>query len=89
MIGQIKSEVLEENGIDLSPLSDVLGKESVIYFYILDYFGNDIRASQVNENEAYKMSTAVSQIQNLSLLQSKVELGMISKGKFNREILKL
>ena len=89
LAGRIKSKILEENGVDLSPLSDVVVKESGIYFYILDYFGNDIRPSQVNENEAYKMSTAISQIQNLTLLQSKVELGLISKGKFNREILEL
>ena len=80
LAGRIKSKILEENGLDLSPLSDALEKESGIYFYILDFFGNDIRSSQVNENEAYRMSTAISQIQNLSLLQSKVELGLISKG---------
>ena len=89
LTGRIGSEILEENGIDLTPLGDVVEKESGIYYYILDYFGHDIRSSQVNENEAYKMTTAISQIQNISLLRSKVELGLISKGKFNREILKL
>ena len=78
LTGRIKKEILEKNSVDLSPLIGVLEKESGIYFYILDYFGNDIRSSQVNENEAYNMSTAISQIQNLSLLQSKI--GMISKG---------
>ena len=82
LTSRIEIEVLEENGVDLSPLKDVLEKESGIYFYILDYFGNDIRRSQVNENEAYEISTAISQSQNLSLLQSKVELGLISKRKF-------
>ena len=80
LTGRMSSEILEENGFDLTPLSDVVVKESGIYFYILDYFGNDIRPSQVNENDAYKMSTAISRVQNLSLLQSKVELGLISKG---------
>ena len=82
LTGRIQSEILEDYGVDLSPLSDAFEKEGGIYFYILDYFGYDIRSSQVNENEAYKMSTAISKIQNLSLLQSKVELGLISKGKF-------
>ena len=82
LAGRIKSEILEENGVDLSPLSDVFENEGGVYFYILDNFRHDIRSSQVNQNDAYKMSTAISQIQNLSLLKSKVELGLISKGKF-------
>ena len=75
---QITPEILEQNGVDFGPLNKALEKEGGLYFYILDSFGYDIRSSQVNENEAYKLSTAISQIQNLSLLQSKI--GMISKG---------
>ena len=76
----IKSEILEQNGVEFGPIKKALEQEGGLYFYILDYFGDDIRSSQVNENEAYKMSTAISQVQNLSLLQSKAEIGMISKG---------
>ena len=85
---KISSEILAENDVDLKPLNDALENNGLFYF-IREHFGADIRSSRVNENEAYEMSTAISQIQNLSLLQSKVELGLISKGKFNREILKL
>ena len=66
--------------VDMSHLDKALEKEGGIFFYILDYFGYDIRSSQVNENEAYNLSTAISQIQNLSLLQSNIDLGLTSKG---------
>ena len=85
---KITSEILAENDVDLKPLNEALENNGLFYF-IREHFGADIRSSRVNENEAYEMSTAMSQIQNLSLLQPKVELGLISKGKFNREILKL
>ena len=79
---RINCEILQQNGVDLSHLNKALEKDGGLYFYILDYFGYDIRSSQVNENEAYKMSTAISQIQKLSFLQSKPEMGKISKGRF-------
>ena len=83
---KMTSEILEQNGVDFGPLNKSLEKEGDLFFYILENFGYDIiiRSSQVNENEAYKMSTAISQVQNLSLLQSIAEIGipnhMISKG---------
>ena len=77
---RIDSEVLERNGVDLSHLNEALDKEGGLYFYIFDYFGYDIRSSQVIEKEAYKMSTAMSQMQKLSLLHSNVEIGNITKG---------
>ena len=79
---KINSKILERKRVDLTHLNKALDKEGGLYFYILDYFGYDIRSSQVNENEAYKMSTAISQIQKLSFLQSKPEMGKISKGRF-------
>ena len=72
----------KETEINLSHLNKALEEEGGIYFYILDYFGYDIRSSQVNKNEAYIMSTAISKIQNISLLESKVELSLISNGMF-------
>jgi len=74
---QITPEILEKNGVDFAPLNKALEKEGGLYFYILDSFGFDIRSRKVNDNEAYKLSTAISQIQYLSLLQSKI--GVISK----------
>ena len=76
---KITSEILEENDVDLKPLNEALENNGLFYF-IREHFGADIRSSRVNENEAYEMSTAISKIQNLSLLESKIELGLISKG---------
>ena len=78
--GKITVEILEENEIDLQLLNKGLENEGGFYFFILDHFGYDVRSSQINENEAYKISTAISQIENLSLLQSKAQLTPISKG---------
>ena len=78
--GKITVEILEENEIDLQLLNKGLENEGAFYFFILDHFGDDIRSSQVNENEAYKISTAISQVENLSILQSKAQLTPISKG---------
>ena len=68
---RIDYEILERDGVDYAHVNKALEKEGGLYFYILDYFGYDIRSSQVNENEAYKMSTAISQIQKLSFFHSK------------------
>ena len=85
---KISPEILAEKDVDLKPLNEALENNGLFYF-IGEHFESDIRSSRVNENEAYEMSTAISKIQNLSLLESKVELGLISKGKFSREILEL
>ena len=82
LISHINCEILEQNGLDLGHLNKALEKEGGLYFYILDYFEYDIRSSQVNENEAYKMSTANSQMQKLSMFQSNVEIQKISQGRF-------
>ena len=76
---KISSEILAENDVDLKPLNEAVENNGLFYF-IREHFGADIRSSRVNENEAYEMSTAISKIQNLSLLESKIELGLISKG---------
>ena len=76
---KITYEILSKNNVDLKPLSEALENNGLFYF-IREHFGADTRSSRVNENEAYEMSTAMSKIQNLSLLESKAELGLISKG---------
>ena len=78
--GKITAEILEKNGIDLQLFNKGVENEGGFYFFILDHFGDDIRSSRVNENEAYKISTAISQVENLSLLQSKAQLTPISNG---------
>ena len=82
---KISSEILAENDVDLKPLNDALENNGLFYF-IREHFGSDIRSSRVNENEAYAMSTAISKIQNLSLLESKVELGFRKWEKYEYDI---
>ena len=79
---RISTEILQNSGVYLSPLNDSLEKEGGLYFFILEKFGFDITSSQVNKNEAYKMSTAISHMQKLSLLESKPQRDMISEGIF-------
>ena len=78
---KINSEILAENDVDLKPLNAALENNHGLFYFIRQHFGSDIRSSRVNDNEAYNLSTAISKIQNLSLLESKVELGLISKGE--------
>ena len=80
LISHINCKILEQNGVDFGHLNKALEKEGGLYFYILEYFGYNIRSSQVNENEAYKLSTAMSQMQNISFRQSNAEIGNITKG---------
>ena len=80
---KITTEILEKTGIDLRFFNREVENEGAFYFFILDHFGDEdliIRSSQVNKNEAYKISTTISRIGNLSLLQSKAQFTPISKG---------
>ena len=77
---KINAEILERTGVDVSPLNEALEKEAGLYYFILEHFGYDMRSGQLNENEAYQMSTAVSQMQKLSVSQSNIEIEPISKG---------
>ena len=79
---RITTEILQKSGVDLSPLNDSLEKEDGLYFFILEKFGFDITSSQVNKNEANKMSTAISHMQKLSLFESKRQRDIISEGIF-------
>ena len=65
-------------GLDL--LKKAVEKEAGINYYIQNFFGFDTSSGQHNETNAYKLSSASSQLQNLSLLQSNAQLDMISKG---------
>ena len=82
LVDQISIDLLKNRGFDMGPLNKALEKEGGLYFYILEHFGYDIRSSQVNKNEAYNLSTAISQIQNLSFAQSKIKIDILSSGKF-------
>ena len=82
---KITTEILEENGIDLQQFNKGVENEAGFYFFILDHFGYDVRSSRVHENEAYRVSEAISQnfkIENPSLFQSKAQLTPISRGNF-------
>ena len=85
---RITTGILQNSGVDLGPLNDSLEKEGGLYFFILEKFGFDITSSQVNKNEAYKISTAISHMQKLSLLESKLQRDIISEGIFQMYIFK-
>ena len=65
LIGKITSEILERNGVVLNPLNKALEMEEGFYFN-LEFFGNEMSLENVNKNEAWKMTSAVSHMQNLS-----------------------
>ena len=67
---------------ELYPLNKAVENEAGINFYIQNYFGFDASSGQLKEDKTYKLSSAISQLQNLSLLQSSAQLGMISKCSF-------
>ena len=77
---RITPEILRNSGVDLGHLDDLVVSEGGLYSFILEKFGFDITTSQVNKNEAYKLSTAISHMQKLPTFESKRQLGMISKG---------
>ena len=77
---EISSEPLFEKGVDLKILNKTVEKEGSLYFYILAHFGFDISSSKVTENEAYKMSKALSNEENDSLSHSKRHHGTVSDG---------
>ena len=82
LIEKISSENLSENGVDLSILNKNVETEGGLYYYILDHFGSSISSrltsSKVNENEAYKLSKAISYMENDSVPHSKRHHGTVS-----------
>ena len=81
LMTRISSKTLLEKGVDLSILNRTVKDEAGFYFYILDHFGFDISSSKVTENEAYKMSKALSNEENDSLTHSKRHHGTVSDGQ--------
>ena len=80
LIGKITQDDLEKRGLILNVLDKAVEKEGGFYFYILEYFGNEMNSSKVNKNEAWKMTTAVSHMQNISSLYFEQKIGILSKG---------
>ena len=81
-IEKIDSENLEDSGLDLSFLNKAIEKEGHLYFFILDFFGYDVRSSFINKNSACNMSEG--EIANLSLSSTTIRSvpGLLSKSKF-------
>ena len=77
LMTKINSQTLLENRVHLDILNQTVEKEAGLYFYILDHFGYEISSSKVNENEAYKLSKAIS---DDSMPHSKRHLGTVSDG---------
>ena len=80
LIGKITQENLENKGVILDVLDKAVEKEGVLYFYVLVFFGYEINSSKVNKNEAWKMSTAISHMQNISSVYFEHKIGILSKG---------
>ena len=80
LISKISSENLESEGIILNPLNKALENEGGFYYFILDFFGFEMTLSEVNKNEAWKMTTARSHMQNLSSIYCNRRIGILSKG---------
>ena len=83
LTSKISAEILDEKRVAQSTLQKAVDEESGFYFFILDHFGYDIRSSQVNENDFYYLSTAISQKLNLSSVEPKSKINFISKGLFH------
>ena len=67
LVGKITWEVMDNIGINLVPLKAAEEKEMSLILEILGYFKFDIQSRRVNENEAWKMSAAVSHFVKLTL----------------------
>ena len=77
LMTKINSQTLLENRVHLDILNQTVEKEGGLYFYILEHFGHEISSSKVNENEAYKLSKAIS---DTSMPHSKRHHGTVSDG---------
>ena len=80
LLGKITQENLKNRGIILNVLDKAVEKEGGFYFYILEFFGYEIDSSKVNKNEAWKMTTARSHMENLSSLYCNQNISILSKG---------
>ena len=83
LISKISSENLESERIILDPLNKALETEGGFYYCILDFFGYEMTTSEVNKNEAWKMTTARSHMLNLSSIYCNQKIGILSKGSIN------
>ena len=70
LIGKITSENLERKGLILDPLNKALVNEA----------GFEMDSSDVNKNETWVMSKAVSHLQKLSSIYSDKKFSLLSKG---------
>ena len=80
LLGKITQENLEKKGVLMSVLDRAVDKEGGFYLFILEFLGYEIDSSKVNKNEAWKMSTAISHMQNISSVYFEQEIGKLSKG---------
>ena len=80
LIEKISSENLERKGLVFDPLNNALENEGGLYFFILEFFGYEMNSDKVNKNEAWKMTTALSYMQNLSSIYCDQKFRLVSKG---------
>ena len=79
--GKITRSFLENLGIDLHPMELAEEREVGAIMEILGYFEFDIGSRRVNENEAWKMSTAMSHFEKLTLETLNKTANNLSKSK--------
>ena len=78
LLGKITQENLKNRGVILDVLDKAVEKEGGFYFYILDFFGYSMDSSKVNKNEAWKLTTAISHMQNISSVYFDQKIGILS-----------
>ena len=83
LASKISSKLLGEKRVAQNKLQRAVDEEYGFYYFILEHFGYDIRSSQVNENDVYCLSTAISEKLKLSSVKSNSKIGLISKGFFH------
>ena len=88
LTGKISAEVLENCGIDLEPLYLAEQREMGTMYYMAQSFFKDtlqdIGSTQVNENQAWKMSQAVSHFRNITLETLNKTSNLLSRGLCTR-----
>ena len=80
LLGKITQENLANRGVFLDVLDKAVEKEGGFYYYILEFFGYEMDSSKVNKNEAWKMSAAISHMQNISSVYFEQKIGILSRG---------
>ena len=78
---KLSSQNLQSLGVELGPLNSAEEKEMGTIMEILGYFDFEIGSRRVNENEAWRMTAAVSHFEKLTLQTLNNTVNNLSKSK--------